>query len=158
VTDYTVLGNAIKATLENDSWLGNSANVKTLETHKRGFSIQDEKDARFFSPSDLPAIAIVPNSDGKQQELGATNEIRETVSAQGIAVTRNRDAQFGLSSQHNLVANIERVLDKQKSSSADLGIGGFVREVTSVDEQFKKGEYYYFISTTTFQIELTVNF
>ena len=26
------------------------------------------------------------------------------------------------------------------------------------EEQFKKGEYYYFISTTTAQIELTVNF
>ncbi|MBC8287650.1 MAG: hypothetical protein H8E42_09295 [Nitrospinae bacterium] len=158
MTDYTAFGNAIKTTLQNDSWVGNSANVKTLETHKRGFSIQDEKDARFFSPSDLPAIAVVPNAEGKQQEPGATNEIRETVPAQVIAVTRLRGAQSGLNVHHSLVANIERVLDKQKSSSADLGIGGFVREVSTTEEQFKKGEYYYFISTTTAQIELTVNF
>ncbi len=158
MTDYTAFGNAIKTTLQNDFWVGNSANVKTLETHKRGFSIQDEKDARFFSPSDLPAIAVVPNAEGKQQEPGATNEIRETVPAQVIAVTRLRDAQSGLNAHHSLVANIERVLDKQKSSSADLGIGGFVREVSTTEEQFKKGEYYYFISTTTAQIELTVNF
>ncbi len=158
MTDYTVLGNAIKTTLENDSWVGNSANVKTLETHKRGFSIQDEKDARFFAPADLPAIAVVPNAEAKQQEPGATNEIRETVPAQVIAVTRQRDAQLGLAAHHTLVANIERVLDKQKSSSDDLGIGGFVREVSTTEEQFKKGEYYYFISITTAQIELTVNF
>jgi hypothetical protein len=158
VTDYTALGNAIKTTFENDSWVGNPANIKTLEMHKRGFSIQDEKDARFFSPSDLPALAIVPNSEGKQQEPGATNEIRETVPAQVIGITRHRDAQSGLNIHHNVVANIERVLDKQKSSSADLGIGGFVREVSTTEEQFKKGEYYYFISTTTSQIELTVNF
>ena len=158
MTDYTALGNAIKTTLQNDSWLGNSANVNTLETHKRGFSIQDEKDARFFSPSDLPAIAIVPNSDGKHQEPGATNEIRETVPAQLIAVSRQRDAQSGLTAHHVLVAHVERVLDKQKSSIDDLGIGGFVQEVSTTEEQFKKGDYYYFISTTTVQIELTVNF
>lgn len=158
MTDYTALGNAIKSTLQNDSWAGNSSNVKTLETHKRGFSIQDEKDARFFSPADLPAIAVVPNAEGKQQEPGATNEIRETVSAQVIGVSRHRDAQAGLTAHHTLVANIERVMDKQKSSSADLGVDGFVREVSTSEEQFKKGEYYYFISTTTAQIELTVNF
>jgi len=158
VTDYTALGNAIKSTLQNDPWVGNSANVKTLETHKRGFSIQDENDARFFSPSDLPAIAVVPNSEAKQQEPGATNEIRETIPAQVIGVTRHRDAQSGLIAHHNMVANLERILDKQKSSSADLGVGGFVREVSTNEEQFKKGEYYYFISTTSAQIELTVNF
>ncbi len=158
MTDYTALGNAIITTLQNDSWFGNPANVKTVETHKRGFSIQDEKDARFFSPSDLPALAVVPNSDAKQQEPGATNEIRETIPTQIIAVTRSRNAQSGLTVHHSLVANIERVLDKQKSSVADLGIGGFVREVSTGEEQFKKGEYYYFISTTTAQIELTVNF
>ena len=158
MTDYTTLGNAIKTTLQNDSWVGNSVNVKTLETHKRGFSLQDEKDARFFAPSDLPAIAVVPNVEGKQQEPGSTNEIRETVLAQVIVVTRQRDSQLGLTAHHTLVANIERVLDKQKSSINDLGIGGFVREVSTSEEQFKKGEYYYFISTTTAQIELTVNF
>jgi hypothetical protein len=158
MTDYSALGNAIKNTLENDSWVGNSANVKTLETHKRGFTIQDEKDARFFSPSDLPAIAVVPNAESKQQEPGATNEIRETVAAQVIAVTRHRDTQSGLTSHHNLVANIERILEKQKSSSANLGMDGFVREVSTSEEQFKKGEYYYFISTTSTQIELTVKF
>lgn len=158
MTDYTDLGNAIKTTLQNDSWVGNSVNVKTIETHKRGFSIQDEKDARFFSPSDLPAIAVATNVEGKQQEFGATNEIRETVPAQVVLVTRQRDPQSGLIAHHALVANIERVLEKQKSSSNDLGIGGFVREVSTGEEQFKKGEFYYFISTTTAQIELTVNF
>ena len=158
MTDYTALGNAIKTTLQNDLWLGNSLNVKTIETHKRGFSIQDEKDARFFAPFDLPAIAVVPNVEGKQQEPGATNEIRETVPAQVIVVTRHRDIQLGLTDHHTLVSNIERVLDKQKSSINDLGIGGYVREVNTSEELFKKGEYYYFISTTTAQIELTVNF
>jgi len=158
VTDYTALATAIKTTLLSDPWVGNSANVKTLETHKRGFSMQNEKDARFFAPSDLPAIAVVPNAEGKQQEPGATNEIRETVMAQVIAVTRQRDPQLGLTAHYSVVGNIERVLEKQKSSNNDLGIGGFVREVTTDEEQFKKGEYYYFISTTNAQIELTVNF
>jgi len=156
VTDYTALGNAIKTTLQNDTWIGN--NVQTIETHKRGFSIQDEKDARFFATDDLPAIAIVPNSEGKQQEIQTTNEIRETVPAQVVTVTRQRDAQAGMTTQHSLVQNIERVLEKQKSSADSLGIDAFVQNVSTIEEQLKKGEYYYFISTTTAQIELTTSF
>ncbi len=156
MTDYTALGNAIKTTLQNDTWIGN--NVQTIETHKRGFSIQDEKDARFFATDDLPAIAIVPNSEGKQQEIQTTNEIRETVPAQVVTVTRQRDAQAGMTTQHSLVQNIERVLEKQKSSADSLGIDAFVQNVSTIEEQLKKGEYYYFISTTTAQIELTTSF
>ena len=88
MTDYTALGNAIKTTLKNDSWIGE--NVPTIETYKRGFSIQDDKDSLYFSTGDLPAIAVIPNSDGKQQETPTTNEIREIISAQVVAVTRQR--------------------------------------------------------------------
>lgn len=156
MTDYTALGNAIKTTLQNDAWLG--SNVQAVETHKRGFSIQDEKDARFFSTEDLPAIAIVPNAESKKQEIQATNEIRETLSAQVVAVTRNRNAQSGMVRHQSLVQNIERVLEKQKSSADCLGIDAFVQSVGTLEEQFKKGEYYYFISTTTAQIDLTASF
>ncbi len=158
MTDYSALGNAIKTTLLNDIWLGNPVNVQTIETHKRGFSIRDEKDARFFSPDDLPAIAIIPNSEGKQQEVQTTNEIREIVPVQLVAVTRQRNAQTGITSHHILVKNIERILEKQKSSSENLGIDAYVQNVSTAEEQYKKGEYYYLISTTTAQIELTVNF
>ena len=64
MTDYTSLANALQTTLTADAWLGNSGNVKTIEIHRRGFSLQDAKDAQFFSHTDLPAIAIslVPNT------------------------------------------------------------------------------------------------
>ncbi|MBC8284364.1 MAG: hypothetical protein H8E32_11170 [Nitrospinae bacterium] len=156
MTDYTALGIAIKTTLQNDTWFGN--NVQTIETHKRGFSIQDEKDARFFSKEDLPAIAIVPNAESKKQEIQTTNEIRETISAQVVAVSRTRNAQSGMTTHQSLVQNIERVLEKQKSSADNLGIDAFVQSVGTLEEQFKKGEYYYFISTTTAQIDLTATF
>ena len=156
MTDYTALGNAIKATLQNDAWIGN--NVSTIEIHKRGFSIQDEKDSLYFASDDLPAIAIIPNSEGKQQEISTTNEIRETISTQVVAVTRQRDAQQGMTTHYFLVQNIERVLEKQKSSTENLGIDAFVKNVSTTENQIKKGEYYYFISTCTAQIELTASF
>jgi hypothetical protein len=156
VTDYTALGNAIKTTLQNDTWVGN--NVQTIEIHKRGFSIQDEKDAQYFSKEDLPAIAVIPNSGAKQQEIQTTNEIRETVPAQIVTVNQMRNAQTGIEENLLIVKNIERILDKQKSSTNNLGIDAFVQSVSTTDEQFKKGEYYYFISTTTAQIEITIPF
>ena len=158
MTDYTSLANAIKTTLLADSWLGNSANVKTMEIHRRGFSLQDSKDGQFFSQADLPAIAIIPNSGPKQQRLTTTNEIRETVFCEIAAVSRDRGLQTGMTVHQSLIQNIERVLEKQKSSLNDLGLDAFVQQVSTTENQVKKGEFYYFISTTRAQIELTVNF
>lgn len=155
MTDYTFLANAVKTTLENDSWLGNPANVKTIEIHRRGFSLQDSKDARFFSASDVPAIAVIPNSGPKQQRLETTNEIRETVLCEISAVSRDRDSRVGMTAHQARIQNIERVLEKQKSSANDFGIDAFVRQVSTTEEQIKKGEYYYFLSTTTASVELT---
>jgi hypothetical protein len=158
MTDYTSLANAIQTTLSDDAWLGNIANVKTIEIHRRGFSLQDPKDAQFFSETDLPAIAIIPNSGPKQQRLATTNEIRESLFCEITAVSRNRGLQNGMTVHQSLIQNIERVLEKQKSSLNDLGFDAFVRQVSTTENQVKKGEYYYFISTTRAQIDLTANF
>ncbi len=158
MTDYTLLANAIKTTLSADAWLGNSANVKTIEIHRRGFSLQDSKDAQFFSHADLPAIAVIPNSSPKQQKLATTNEIRETLFCEISAVSRERGLQTGMTVHQSLVQNIERVLEKQKSSLNDLGIDAFVQQVSTTENQLKKGEFYYFISTSRAEIELTASF
>jgi len=158
VTDYTSLANAIKTTLQADTWLGNLANVKTIEIHRRGFSLQDSKDAQFFSEVDIPAIAVIPNSSPKQQRQETTNEIREIIPSEIAAVSRDRDLQAGLTAHQTLIQNIERVLEKQKSSLNDFGIDAFVQQVSTTESQLKKGEYFYFVSTTTARIELTATF
>lgn len=159
MTDYTNLANAVKTTFEADSWLGAAANVKTIEVHKRGFNLADDKDAQNLGITDLPAIAIAVNTQAKQQQLVTTNEIEEIIPVQAVSVTRQRDAQAGLDVHLAIVKNVERVLEKQKTSVDCLGIDAFVRQVASVDDQpFKNGEYYYFVSTTTAQVELTATF
>ena len=155
MTDYTSLAKAIKTTFLSDSWLGDSVNVKTIEIHRRGFSLQDQKDAQFFSTADIPAIAVIPNSSPKLQGLETTNEIRETISSEIAAVIRDRDFKTGMTAHQTLIQNIERVLDKQKSSLNDLGIDAFVQQVSTTEEQIKKAEFYYFLSTTTTRIEMT---
>jgi hypothetical protein len=158
VTDYTSLANAIKNTLVSDSWLGNSVNVKTIEIHRRGFSLQDHKDAQYFSEVDIPAIAVISNSSPKQQRQETTNEIRETIPCEIAAVSRDRDLQNGMTAHQALIQNIERVLEKQKSSVDDFGIDAFAQQVSTTESQLKKGHYYYFLSTTTARIELTATF
>jgi lipopolysaccharide biosynthesis protein len=158
MTDYTSLANAIKTTVSADGWLGNTGNVKTIEIHRRGFSLQDSKDAQFFSEADIPAIAIIPNASPKQQRQVTTNEILETIPCEISAVSRDRDFKTGMTAHLTLVQNIERVLEKQKSSVDDFGIDAFVQQVATTESQFKKGHHFYFISTTTARIELTASF
>ena len=158
MSDYSQIGSAIKTTFLADSWLGNPANVKTVEIWKRGFMIQDARDALYFNINDLPALAIVPNAEPKKSDQATTNEIRSYVKSQIVVVTRNRDPQGEKDVQSAIVANVERVLEKQKSSAQALGIDAYVSDVSTVDEQFKDGEYYYFVSTTSCQIDITITF
>lgn len=158
MTDYAQVGNAVKTTFLADSWLGNSANVKTLEVWKRGFMIQDARDARFFNVNELPAIAIVPNAEPKTSGQVATNEIRSVVKPQMVTITRHRDPQAGKDAQNAIVANVERMLEKQKSSAQSLGIDAYVFNIATADEQFKDGEYYWFVSTTHCDVEITNQF
>lgn len=158
MTDYSQVGNAVRAALLADSWLGNLANVKTVEIWKRGFMIQDARDARFFNANDLPALAIVPNAEPKKSEQVTTNEILSLVKSHVIAITRHRSPQTGQDIHAAIVANVERVLEKQKSSVQNLGIDAFVHNVSTLDEQFKDGEYYCFVSTTGCDIEITTQF
>lgn len=156
MTDYSQIGNAIKATLLADFWLGNTANVKTVEVHKRGFMLQDARDAQYFG--DLPAIAIVPNAKPKTSVQTTTHEIRSVVKSQVIAISRNRDSQTGRDAQALIVANLERVLEEQKTSARDLGIDAYVFNISSVEEQFKDGDHYIFVTTTGCDIEITAQF
>lgn len=158
MTDYALVGNAIKTTLLADSWIGNTANVKTLEVHKRGFMIQDARDAQYFNVNDIPAIAIVPNAAPKSSTQTTTNEIRSVAKSQVITVTRNRDPHAGRDVQCGIVANVERVLEKQKSSAQSLDIDAYVFNVSTLEEQFKDGDYYYFVSTTSCDIEIVTQF
>ncbi|QPJ64588.1 MAG: hypothetical protein G3M78_03925 [Candidatus Nitrohelix vancouverensis] len=158
MTDYSQLATAVASTLSADAFLGDSANVKTIETHKRGFSIQDNRDSLFFGDVDLPAIAVVPNSEPKESALTTTREQVDSVKAQVVAVSRDRDAQAGLDAHYQIVQHIETILEKQRSSTDHLGLDAFVRQVATEHESFKKGEFYYFVSTTSALIELTVTF
>lgn len=158
MTDYTALGNAIKTTLTANSWLGNLANVKVIETNKRGFDLSSNKDALFFKDADLPAIAVVANATAKQSQLKTTNEILETHNSQVITVSKHRDASIGLDNQNTIVKRIEEELEAQKSSAKDLGIDAFVKQVSTTTEEAKRGDHYYFISTTIVSIELTAPF
>lgn len=158
MTDYAAVGNAIKTTLLADAWLGNPANVKSIETEKRGYDIQAQKDAMYFSKDDLPAIAIVATAQGKASEQTTTNEIVSVIKPQVVGLVRQRDRQAAISAACAIAANIERVLEKQKSSAQALGIDAFVNNVSTGFEDFKDGEYYLIVATTVCDVEITTSF
>ena len=158
MTDYTAVGAAIRTTFLADSWLGNTANVLTIETEKRGFNIQDQKDAEYFSEVDLPAIAIVSSGSGKTSEQTTTNEIESFVKPEIICIVRGRDRRTVIGTAQTIISNIERVLEKQKTSVNALGIDAFVLNVSTQIEESKDGEYYFIVSKTTCDVEITTTF
>ena len=119
MTDTVALGNAVKTTLEADAWIGDAANVTTIEIHKRGFKIQDLGDALFFSKEDLPALAIVPRTRNKESLVGTTNELDETHFVGVVLVTVDRKVADGLDAHDVIIENIERVLNEGQASTLE---------------------------------------
>jgi len=155
MTDYTSLANAIKTTLQADSWIGNVANVKNIETYEREFSLQGEEGAPFYKESELPAMAIIPNASGKTQDGSAVGEILESVASEITTVSFNSVVLTAAQEHDTIIKNLERVLDAQKKSTADMGIDALVKNVSTETERFKKGNKYFYFSRTSFTVLLT---
>ncbi len=158
MVDYVALANAIKTTLEADSWVGNIANVKTVETYSREFSLQGEEGAPFYKDTELPAMAITPNAQGKSQDGAAVGEILESVASEVMTVTFHSVVLTAAQEHDTIIKNLERVLDAQKTSSADLGIDALVKDVSTETERFKKGANYFHLSRTRFTVLLTATY
>lgn len=158
MVDYTSLANALKTTLQADAWVGNIANVKTIETFKRDFSLQGEDGASFYQPSELPALAIIANASPKGQDGAAVGEISESVFSEIETTSLNSDKQTTQVEHETIIKNLERVLDAQKTSVADLGIDALVKDVSTTTKEWKKGKNYFYFSTTSFTVLLTTTY
>lgn len=158
MTDYASIADAIKATLQADAWLGNVANVTTIEAYGRDFQFQGDDDAPFYDDAELPALSILPNVSPQDQQIETVGEIRHLVQAEVTVVSGAAGAAASARAHDAIVGNIERVLDAQKTSAADLGINALVRDVGTTTSRFKRSEKTYFISRINFIIDLTTTY
>jgi len=156
MTDYTHINQSIKATLVRDSWIGNSANVKTIEDFKREFSLQGDDDKPFYKDSELPAMAIDSKAGGKEQNLETVGEIRENIFSEITIISGDADAQTAEINHNTIIQNLERVLEAQITSIQDLGLDALVKDVaTDPVEPFKKANKTYYFSRTTLTLDIT---
>lgn len=158
MTDYTHIAKTTKVTLGNDSWIGNVANVKTIEDFLREFPLQGGDDQMFFLDAELPAISIDPKANDKEQDFDTVGEIREDVFAEVIIVSGHADPQTAENKHDEIIKNVERVLEDQRTSILDLGYDALVKDVvTETDDPFKKNNKTYYISRTAFTVDITRN-
>ncbi len=157
MSDYSVVGNAVRNTLLADSWIADPANVKTVETYSRGYSLRESEESQYFGPEEAPAIAVIPNPASRKGHAISASRLLEQVNVEVVAVTFHREAQTGMAVQHQFVGNIERVLENQKTAGKDLGIGAFVDGLGTADRTTKNGELFCLVSTIRFQIEQVIS-
>ncbi len=159
MTLHTHLSESIKVTLGNDSWLENAANVKTIESHRREFSLQGDDDRPFYKETELPALAIDTKAGGKEQNWETVGEVREKIFAEISTISGDVDAHTAAVNHDTIIKNLERVLQEQITSEKDLGADALVKDVsTETDVPFKKGNVTYYVSRTTFTVDQTRNF
>lgn len=154
MTDYTALANGIKTTLEADSWVGDLANVKTIETYKREVALQGIEGFPYFTITELPALSIYPNR-GKAHESRTvtldTNAVRSE-----IAVVSYNSVKLTAAQEHfAILKNVEAVLNSQKTETNDMGIGAYVDEIEVETRRFKKGTNFFYFSIISFTVELS---
>ena len=158
MTDYSTIATAIKTTLQADAWIGNTANVKTIEVYLRESALQGGQDFPFYEKKLLPLMAIIPNVTPKGVDLSTTREIRETIACEVWTISSGQEVAAGWNNHYPIVGNLERVLSKQKTSANDLGIDALVTGVASEDSHKKVDKTLYFLSKTSFIVDLTNTF
>lgn len=153
MTDYTALANAIKTTLQGDPWIGNTANIKTIETYKRDVSLQSVGGAPFYKEAELPALAVYPNRGKTQSGRTVTLDLN-AVQVEITVVSFNTVVLTAAQEHHTAVHKIETLLDAQKTEAQDFGKGVFARDVETTTLRWKKGNKYFFFSRIRFTAEL----
>lgn len=154
MSSYKEIQDAIKTTLDADSWFDEtSSSIQLVEVNEREIEIRHKPQYLGFKYSELPALTI--KAVGKDSSLHTTQEIQEQFEVELRLITRSRAAQSGRDTHLGKVKEIERVLRKQVSSSDDLGINAFVFDVnTEMEDTEKDGNYYIFKTTTFCTVEI----
>jgi hypothetical protein len=154
MSSYKEIQDAIKVTLDADSWFdGTSSSIQKVEVNEREVDLMHKPPYVGFRYSELPALTI--KAIGKESDLNTTREIREDFTVRLRLVTRARDEQSGMDTHLGKVKEIERVLRKQITSTEELGIDAFVTNVnTEMEDNEKDGEYWIFKTLTFCNVEI----
>jgi hypothetical protein len=154
MSSYKEIQDAIKTTLDADSWFDEtSATIEKVEVNEREVDIRHKPQYAGFLYSELPALTI--KAIGKESDLNTTREIREEFLVQCTLITRARNEQSGMDTHLGKVKEIERVLRKQVTSADDLGINAFCYDVnTEMQASQKDGNYWVFQTITFVTVEV----
>lgn len=154
MSSYHEIQDAIKTTLDADSWFdGTSSSILTTVVNDRLPKLRHNPVYQGFLYSELPALSI--QAIGKEAEFNTVRELDEDFLVKVTLITRARDEQTGRDTHLDKVKEIERVLRKQVTSDNDLGIDAFV---TNVNTEFLPIEladkYFIFVSETYCNVEV----
>lgn len=155
---YSTIEEAILAAFEADAWLGDTDNVKVIETDLREALLTGEAVSRGFMREELPAVQIKANLAPTGEDLATTNVIEKQVPVVIVSVSAALVRSTARDSGQILLGHLEDVLDAQKSSEADLGIDALVRDVKSTLVEVKDGVYWWAIGTTECTVLKQVSF
>lgn len=161
--DYAAIETAVHDTLQADSWLGDTDNVKTFDKGHRNFALHEKGAALYFGVNDLPAVSVFIKSDTKRQDFNTTNELDETVTVevQSVLYVAQGSEDTVEGTMRTLVQNIERVLDAQKTSAKNLGLDSECGYVNSTRTQFVYAEtdkHKFLMATTEAEVQVVTTF
>jgi len=161
--DYTAIETAVHDTLKADAWLGDAANVKTWSKGHRNFVLHEKGASLYFDVNDLPAVSVAIQPDSKRQEFNVTNELEETVTVevQSAIYIAQGDHAAGEAQFREIIQNIERVLDGQRTSANNLGLDSECGAVNSTRTRATFAEtdkHRFHLSTTEAEVQVISTF
>ncbi len=153
--NYDTVNVAVKDTLEADVFFSGGENIRTIESHERPFSLQGEEGPPIFKSEEMPALNVILPSGSVEEDLSTTQEVRRFIPGKIMVRSLHENSQDGMVEQYLLVENVERILNAQKTSVKDLGIGAYVKDVSSETVRYKKENQTIIETAVTFVVDVT---
>lgn len=154
--DLKNIQDKVKATLEADSFIGNTSNIKIIEVNKRAETDASGNYFGFDRLNELPSITVEVVSI--ENENDTTRELLQTVSVDCVLVTYNEHPQFQDAMDAHLIIlkELMRVLNEQRTSAADFsGLDGLTESVDfENDEPIEDPETDYWILRTICNVQI----
>ena len=134
---YQDVENAVLAKFQADSWLGSTANVKTLVTDLPDTDLPVVDWTDLFKDSALPAVLILSGLENPTVNEETIREFRYEIPLKVLSVCMSRDTYDARNDAQEMAGQVERTLNACRTTQNALAItgsGSLVKQVSSIIE------------------------
>ena len=149
-SEYDTVADALLATIQADSWLGDTDNIATIEVEDQESENIADRSKKGFSDRELPALLIVVHDEDPDVRTATVKTLNYWIPFTVFGITKPLGTPaLARAAADPVIEKIEGLLRDQNGASDQLGIGALVHDIKSRyrPQREKNGVYGHIVTT-----------